>query len=185
MPFESKKVLVIGATSGIGLALAEKFVENGSHVIATGRRKERLDEFATKHGTEKVTTYPFDITTLDKIGGFASDITTAHPNLDCIVLNSGIQRSFDFSKPGSIDLDTISLEITTNYLSYIHLVTAFLPHLQSSSSLTRLIFISSGLALVRNNAQGITSINYGVMFLGLYSGGTESLHWECFRLQSN
>ena len=38
--------LVTGATSGIGRATAEVFAKNGYDVIITGRRKERLDDFA-------------------------------------------------------------------------------------------------------------------------------------------
>lgn len=39
-----KKILVLGATSGIGKALAVRFVQEGKHVIAVGRRQEQLDE---------------------------------------------------------------------------------------------------------------------------------------------
>ena len=53
MSFPYKKILVIGATSGIGWALAERFVENGSKVVVVGRRKEKLDEFVTKYGSDK------------------------------------------------------------------------------------------------------------------------------------
>ena len=42
MPFEYKKVLMLGATSGIGWALAAKMVENGVSVIAVGRRQESV-----------------------------------------------------------------------------------------------------------------------------------------------
>ena len=54
---------------------------------------------------------------------------TKHPDVDCVVLNSGIQRAFDFSKPDTVDLASVAEELTTNYLAYVHLVTAFLPHL--------------------------------------------------------
>jgi short-subunit dehydrogenase len=37
MPFQYKKILVIGATLGIGEALAERFIAKGSHVIVVGR----------------------------------------------------------------------------------------------------------------------------------------------------
>jgi NADP-dependent 3-hydroxy acid dehydrogenase YdfG len=61
---------VIGATSGIGLALSEKMIENGSHVIAVGRRRESLDLFVQKHGKEKVSSFQFDITYLAGISDF-------------------------------------------------------------------------------------------------------------------
>lgn len=66
------------------------------------------------------------------------------------MLNSGIQRGFDFSKPESIDLNVLSEELNTNYLSYMYLVTAFLPYLQKQSRETSLIFTTSGLALVNS-----------------------------------
>jgi len=44
-------------------------------------------------------------------------------------LNSGIQRGFNFSKPDTVDLSVIDNEILTNYTSYVHLITAFLPFL--------------------------------------------------------
>jgi len=140
----------VGATSGIGLALAEKLIAHGVHVIAVGRRQANLDSIVQKHGKDKVSAVKFDITDLAGIPDFAAKVTKAHPKLDSVILNSGIQRGLDFSKPDSVDLSAVSLELTTNYLSHIHLTTAFLPHLQSlsSSSPTSLVVMTSGLALV-------------------------------------
>lgn len=72
MSFQYKKVLVIGATSGIGEALAERFIAKGSRVIGVGRRKERLSAFEEKHGQDKATSVSFDITQTERIPGFAS-----------------------------------------------------------------------------------------------------------------
>lgn len=72
MPFPCKRVLVIGATSGIGLSLAEKIIANGSHVIALGRRQENLDALAKKHGSDQDSTVRFDITDLDDIPAMIS-----------------------------------------------------------------------------------------------------------------
>ncbi|TIA22185.1 NAD(P)-binding protein [Aureobasidium pullulans] len=148
MPFDYNKVLVLGATSGIGWALASKLVQNGTSVIVTGRRQEKLDDFVSQHGKEKAEAVQFDITQLDKIPGFVKDIMESHPDIDSIFLNSGIQRGFDFSKPESIDLSSVSEEMNTNYISYIHLVTAFTPYLQKQSKQTSFIFTTSGLALI-------------------------------------
>lgn len=72
MPFPYKRVLVIGATSGIGEALASRLIQEGAEVIVVGRRKEKLEEFVHKHGKDKATAVPFDITELDKIPNFAT-----------------------------------------------------------------------------------------------------------------
>lgn len=67
MGFEYKKVLLIGATSGIGAAFAETLVQNGVFVIAVGRRKERLESFVQKHGTSKTDCRVYDVNDTDKV----------------------------------------------------------------------------------------------------------------------
>ncbi|KAF1957215.1 short-chain dehydrogenase/ reductase-like protein [Byssothecium circinans] len=148
MSFKYNKVLVIGATSGIGLAYAEKVVEAGKHVIVVGRRKENLDAFVDKQGKDKATAIAFDITKLSEIPKFAGDVTSKHPDLDCVIINSGIQRGFDFTKPETVDLDVFEQEFLTNYTAYIHLTKAFLPHFQKQEKETALMYTSSGLALL-------------------------------------
>ena len=59
----NKIVLITGATSGIGLACAKKFAENGDKLILTGRNEQRLNEIKkelTENGSE-VLTLVFDV----------------------------------------------------------------------------------------------------------------------------
>jgi len=56
-----------------------------------------------------------------------------------VLLNSGIQRGFDFSKPETVDLSLVQQEFNTNYLSYLALTNAFLPFLQSKKEKSALI----------------------------------------------
>ena len=72
MSFPYKKVLVIGATSGIGEALAARLVQEKSRVIVVGRRQERLDAFVEKYGKDNASAVPFNILEHDKIPGFAA-----------------------------------------------------------------------------------------------------------------
>ena len=72
MPFQYKKVLVVGATSGIGEALADRMVKEGAYVIAVGRRKDKLEGFVHKHGKDKASAVPFDITEMEKIPNFVT-----------------------------------------------------------------------------------------------------------------
>ena len=149
MSFPYKKVLVVGATSGIGAALASKFIAEGAHCIVVGRRTAELEAFVQVHDSGRADAMTFDISNLSAIPKWAESVTTKHPDLDCVFLNSGVQRSFDFSKPDTVDLDTLSMELTTNYLAYMYLIKAFLPHLQQSKAAHRaLVFTSSGLGLV-------------------------------------
>lgn len=70
MPFKHKTVLIVGATSGIGLDLAEEVIAHGSHVIAVGRRQANLDDFQKNYCHEKASTAAFDITDLEGIPAF-------------------------------------------------------------------------------------------------------------------
>ncbi|KAK8073208.1 hypothetical protein PG994_004107 [Apiospora phragmitis] len=148
--FPYNNVVVIGATSGIGLALAERMIENGVFVIGVGRRKDRLDEFVSKHGSDKCAASQFDITHLESIKSWVEGLLKQHPNVDAVMLNSGIQRTLDFTNPQGIDLSRVHQEITTNYTSYISLLTYFLPHLQARGpqSPAAVIAVTSGLAVV-------------------------------------
>jgi short-subunit dehydrogenase involved in D-alanine esterification of teichoic acids len=142
------KALIIGATSGIGWGLAIKLLSQGTHVILVGRRQDRLDAFTAQHGTKNVTTIAIDATDLPAIPSFANNITSQHPDIDCLVLNSGIQRAFDFSNPSSIDLTALDKETMTNYTSHVHMTTAFLTLFIPRQRPVSFIYVSATLALV-------------------------------------
>ena len=72
MPFQYKTVLLVGATAGIGAAMADRLVEEGSKVIAVGRRQDRLDAFVNKHGKDKASSAVFDISDRSSIDKFVS-----------------------------------------------------------------------------------------------------------------
>ncbi|KAJ6262264.1 hypothetical protein Dda_3070 [Drechslerella dactyloides] len=142
--FNYKKVLVTGATSGIGKAFAERLVKEGIAVVVTGRREDRLKAFVEQNGGDYEA---FDLAKLGEIPQFVAKVTEKHPDIDAVVLNSGIQRGFNFTKPESVKLDVINEEVTVNYLSYVHLTTAFLPFLQKKDS-SALIYVGSVVGLV-------------------------------------
>lgn len=151
MSFPYKKIAVFGATSGIGKALAERFIENGIFVIAIGRRKERLAELVHQYGHDKVEACPFDISMLDSIPNLVINLTSTHPDLDLIFLNSGVQYGVDFTKPEEVKLDKIQGEVMLNYISPVALTKAFLPFLMSRAKEGKaagLMYTTSSLALV-------------------------------------
>lgn len=66
-------------------------------------------------------------------------ITKTHPDLDCVLLNSGIQRRFDFARPETVDMSLIQEEFHVNYISFLALTKAFLPFLQHRNEESALI----------------------------------------------
>lgn len=148
-PFRFKTVLVHGATSGLGLAMAEAFLLAGVKVLATGRRREKLDELEMRFG-DRVKTYQMDAMELDKLKEFAERVVRENPEMNGVILSSGIQRQTNFVDPSAIDLNTLDEEIATNYTSFLHLIVHLLPHLQtvSRTSDAYLAIVTSGLALV-------------------------------------
>ena len=84
----SKLALVTGATSGIGRAFADRLAADGHDLVITGRRQDRLDEFAATHTGFEVRTLAADLATdegIDTVAGIA-----ATEPLDLLVSNAGV-----------------------------------------------------------------------------------------------
>ncbi|KAG8528501.1 uncharacterized protein KY384_007419 [Bacidia gigantensis] len=142
MGFQYKTVLMVGATSGIGAAMADRLVHEGAKVIAVGRRQDRLDAFIQKHGSEKASSKKFDVTDQDGMDGFVTDVTTTHPDIDCLFLNSGLSIPIDLSRPSKTDMSSFHKQITTNFTALADLSVKFLPFLMARKSETSIIFLS-------------------------------------------
>jgi NADP-dependent 3-hydroxy acid dehydrogenase YdfG len=73
MNFPYKHVLLIGATSGIGRAMANKMLEHDIEVPAVGRRQARLDAWMQENNSKKAHRIVFDISKLDAIPRFVAE----------------------------------------------------------------------------------------------------------------
>ncbi|KAK4239142.1 hypothetical protein C8A03DRAFT_32823 [Achaetomium macrosporum] len=148
MSFNYKRVLLVGATSGIGAAMADKLVVEGAKVIAVGRRQERLDAFVQKHGPEKASAVRYDINDTAGLDAFVESIVSKYPDLDCVFLNSGVQSQIKLSRPAEVDLDAFHQEVNTNFHRLVDLSIKFLPHLLGKPSPTALVITNSLLSQV-------------------------------------
>lgn len=145
--FPYKHILVIGATAGIGRAMAERLAHGGAKVTVVGRRKERLDAFVQEHGSEKARSVVFDVSNIAAIPAFAEDMMKdAVPEIDCVFLNAGIQRSYDLTDQASFDLDSFQKEMNVNFTSFVASVNAFLPFLQKREAGSFILYVDSPLS---------------------------------------
>ncbi|MCG3471030.1 bifunctional NADP-dependent 3-hydroxy acid dehydrogenase/3-hydroxypropionate dehydrogenase YdfG [Xenorhabdus bovienii] len=82
-------VFVTGATSGFGEAIVRKFIKHGSVVIATGRRKERLDRLKAELG-ENFHPIQLDVRDRNAIEKVVQELPDALRNVDVLVNNAGL-----------------------------------------------------------------------------------------------
>ncbi|MEI9952855.1 MAG: SDR family NAD(P)-dependent oxidoreductase [Pseudomonadota bacterium] len=143
MDLEGNTILITGGSSGIGMALAARFIELGNEVIVTGRRKAALQAFKDK--------YPSVHTQVNDAGNAADRValadwaTRAFPGLNVLINNAGIQRKLSLREvePWA---DTAQ-ELDINLGAPIHLSSLFIPHLQKQAK-AWIMNVSSGLAFV-------------------------------------
>lgn len=97
---------ITGATAGIGRATAEIFAKNGYQLILTGRRKERLDEFAgtlkTKYKTE-VLTLNFDVRNVKEVQAAIGSIPDNWKKIQVLVNNAGLAVGLNSIQEGVLD----------------------------------------------------------------------------------
>ena len=86
--FKNKKILVTGATGGIGKALVQKFVSLEGNVLATGTKNEKLDDL--KKEFPNINVLKFDISDHSKIEEFIENVSSQLVGLDILVNNAGI-----------------------------------------------------------------------------------------------
>lgn len=100
-----KIVLITGATSGIGMACARKFAENGDRLILTGRNVDRLsdiqEELSAK-GTE-VKTLVFDVRDREKAEKCLSELPRDWQEIDVLVNNAGLALGLEPEYAGSFE----------------------------------------------------------------------------------
>lgn len=113
--FEGKIALVTGGTSGIGLATAQKFVNEGAYVYITGRRQNELDKAVNQIG-KNVSGVQGDISKLEDLDKLYDIIKQEKGKLDILFANAGIgnflplgeiteeqvDRTFDINVKGTI-----------------------------------------------------------------------------------
>ena len=88
MNFKNKKIIITGATGGIGNALVEKFYKLDGHILATGTKVEKLEGLKKKF--PKIITKKFDISEHLKISNFIEEASKELGGLDILVNNAGI-----------------------------------------------------------------------------------------------
>jgi 3-oxoacyl-[acyl-carrier protein] reductase len=91
MNLENKKIIITGATGGIGNSIVKSLSDAGAKILATGTRLEKLEELKSKFKNTDI--LKFDISKGDEIEEFIENATKQlGGGLDCLINNAGITQ---------------------------------------------------------------------------------------------
>jgi 3-oxoacyl-[acyl-carrier protein] reductase len=88
MNLKNKKILITGATGGIGYSLVKKFSESGSVVLASGTNEEKLEKLSKDFTNIKIE--KFKLNEHEKIESFIDLVEKKNDGLDILINNAGI-----------------------------------------------------------------------------------------------
>ncbi len=137
-------ILITGGATGIGLALAEVFLQAGNEVLVCGRRAEKLDQ--AKRLLPALHTFECDVAEARQRQSLFDWSTGKFASLNVLVNNAGIQRQIDL-RLGAGSLLGGEDEIAINLAAPIHLSALFIPQLARQKE-SVILNISSGLGFI-------------------------------------
>lgn len=123
-----KRVLITGASAGIGEACARHFAAQGSHLLLSARRLDRIEalakSLAAEHGVD-VHTAALDVTDRDGVLSYVAGLEAADLVPDVLINNAGKAKGLDKLQDG--DLDHWDEMIDTNVKGLLYVTRAVLP----------------------------------------------------------
>ncbi len=126
--FTGQRVLVTGASSGIGAGLAEEFARRGAVVGICARRRDRLAEVLERLRTHSPQSrqWVVDLSRPEEVDRLAADAVAELGGVDVLVNNAGIPKRRHVSR---LDPETVAEVMNINYLSPVRLTLALLPQM--------------------------------------------------------
>ncbi|ORY05820.1 short-chain dehydrogenase [Clohesyomyces aquaticus] len=144
--FSFNTALVTGGGGGIGKALSQWLIKEGKKVIIIGRTESTLKSSAQEIGATAY--YTLDTGDISSIPKFLQQITSEHPDIDCLINNAGVQRPLEVIKDNASDLlKKADQEIDINIRGPMHLAVSLLEHFKSKPNAV-IVNVSSVLGFV-------------------------------------
>lgn len=124
----TKRIMITGATAGIGEATAHIYAENGYDLIITGRREDRLNQLKTKLEEDyncKVKTLCFDVRNQAEVQKHINSLDGTWKEIDVLLNNAGLAKGFSDIQNGNVeDWETM---IDTNIKGLLYVSRAVMP----------------------------------------------------------
>ncbi|MEZ8880043.1 SDR family NAD(P)-dependent oxidoreductase [Vibrio lentus] len=103
-----KKIMITGATDGIGLETAKMLAQQGHHILIHGRNPTKLSKVET--GLSRLSkdaiieSYVADLSSLSEVEALANQITSKHEQLDVLINNAGVYKVSEITTKDNLDV---------------------------------------------------------------------------------
>jgi short-subunit dehydrogenase len=134
-----KVALVTGASSGIGLAVAEKLVDLGARVAMVARRRTTLEGHVARLGSDRAAAFAADVTDLDALTSLPLRVITQFGRLDILVNNAGLNHRGPILRFSPQELRDI---ITTNLTAPVVLTRAAVDKIEKGGAIVNVASIA-------------------------------------------
>jgi 3-hydroxy acid dehydrogenase/malonic semialdehyde reductase len=187
----NKTILITGATSGFGRAIAVKFAENGYTVCIAGRRENRLAELKAELEDKykvKVVTLAFDIRDRQQVEAAITHLKTQVDRIDILVNNAGLASGLSSIDEGDIDDWEVMIDTNIKGLLYVTRQVAPIMTKQASGHIINIgstaaktvykngnVYCATKFAVdALNQAMRIDMLNYGIKVTAIHPGMAET-----------
>lgn len=190
----NKVAVITGGSRGIGFAIAQAFVQQGCHVVITGRNAHALEEAQSKleKNGGSVTAATCDVTDAGQIEALFASLRKDHSNLDILVNNAGVAHAL--APAEKIPIEDWKRVIDTNLTGMFLCARAAIPLMQAGGTIVNNLSVAAiqsfeGMAAYnasKAGALGFTNLlreelrKRGIRVLALIPGPTDTEIWNQF-----
>ena len=171
----SKRVLITGATNGIGKETALELAKMGAEVIIVGRNPQKtervLNELKIASGNQKIDMLIADLSSIEQINSLANEFHSKYDSLDVLINNAGAVFS-EYQQSA----DGLEMTFALNHISYFLLTNLLLDTIKQTAKQTgeaRIINVSSGAHQAARNGLKLDNL-YDKDSFGSFSAYGES-----------
>ena len=142
---QKKVVIITGASSGIGKALAEKYAAEGWNLVLAARRDERLQELKEKLARAEVLTVKTDVTVEGDCKNLVEKAVERFGKIDVLINNAGISMRALFN---NTEMEVLHRLMNVNYWGTVNCTKYAMPHLlKQKGSLVGVISVGGYIGL--------------------------------------
>ena len=149
---DGKVAVITGGSSGIGLATAQRFVDEGAHVFIVGRRQSELDKAKALIG-DGVSTLAGDVTVSADLDRLFATVLEQKDALDVLVVSSG---RFEHEELGKITEENFDATFDLNARATLFTVQKALPLMRTGGSVILIGSVADSLGLPGNSTYSAT-----------------------------